>query len=45
MTFRASRKPKYYLVLWAGFMEYRNELTEGEKRLAKVFFKALASLR
>lgn len=29
---------KIYLVKWAGFMEYRNELNECEKRMAKIFF-------
>ncbi|MGX7204769.1 hypothetical protein [Enterococcus devriesei] len=33
---------KRYLAKWAGFMEYRNELNEYEKRMAKIFFKALS---
>ncbi|MDT2827143.1 hypothetical protein P7H59_01605 [Enterococcus viikkiensis] len=34
---------KRYLAKWAGFMEYRNELNEHEKRMAKFFFKVLSN--
>lgn len=33
---------KRYLTNWAGFMEYRNELNEHERRMASIFFKALS---
>lgn len=39
-----SRRAKFYLGMWPGLMECRNELNDHHRQLAKVLFKSLATM-